>query len=120
MTTTNKTGVSFTAKEVASIAEIKKEDVLRMDPENTLRRFRRTWLRGKRVHEDINNFWMGHAPDTMSDTYSRLDLELKLRLRKQGQLALVHRPTHSNCSNLLRDCGRSRMSNWRCNFSRIN
>jgi len=33
MTITNKTGVSFTAKEVASIAEIEREDVLRMDPE---------------------------------------------------------------------------------------
>ena len=44
------------------------------------RRFRKTWLRGKRVQEDINNFWMGHRPTTMSELYSRLDEELELRL----------------------------------------
>jgi integrase len=44
------------------------------------RRFRKTWLRGKRVQEDINNFWMGHKPTTMSELYSRLDEELELRL----------------------------------------
>ncbi len=44
------------------------------------RRFRKTWLRGKRVQEDINNFWMGHKPKTMSELYSRLDEELELRL----------------------------------------
>jgi len=44
------------------------------------RRFRKTWLRGKRVQEDINNFWMGHTPKTMSELYSRLDEELELRL----------------------------------------
>src|SRR6202790_4681755 len=47
---------------------------------HAFRRFRKTWLRGKRVQEDINNFWMGHAPETMSETYSRLDLELDLRV----------------------------------------
>jgi integrase len=47
---------------------------------HAFRRFRKTWLRGKRVQEDINNFWMGHAPETMSEMYSRLDLELDLRL----------------------------------------
>jgi integrase len=46
---------------------------------HAFRRFRKTWLRGKRVQEDINNFWMGHVPETMSETYSRLDLELDLR-----------------------------------------
>ncbi len=44
------------------------------------RRFRKIWLRGKRVQEDINNFWMGHKPKTMSELYSRLDEELELRL----------------------------------------
>jgi len=44
------------------------------------RRYRKTWLRGKRVQEDINNFWMGHKPKTMSELYSRLDEELELRL----------------------------------------
>ena len=47
---------------------------------HSFRRFRKTWLRGKRVQEDINNFWMGHKPKTMSELYSRLDEELELRL----------------------------------------
>jgi hypothetical protein len=32
---------------------------------HAFRRFRKTWLRGKRCQEDINNFWMGHQPKTM-------------------------------------------------------
>ncbi len=47
---------------------------------HSFRRFRKTWLRGRRVQEDINNFWMGHKPKTMSELYSRLDEELELRL----------------------------------------
>jgi hypothetical protein len=46
------------------------------------RRFRETWLRGKRVQEEINNFWMGHKPRTMSELYSRLDEGLELRLEE--------------------------------------
>ena len=52
------------------------------------RRFRKTWLRGKRVQEDINNFWMGHSPQTMSETYSRLDLELELRLKEAESMGV--------------------------------
>ena len=47
---------------------------------HSFRRFRKTWLRGKLAQEDINNFWMGHKPRTMSELYSRLDEELELRL----------------------------------------
>src|ERR1700730_16483065 len=39
---------------------------------HAFRRFRKTWLRGKRCQEDINNFWMGHKPKTMSEIYSHL------------------------------------------------
>jgi integrase len=46
------------------------------------RRFRKTWLRGKRCQEDINNYWMGHQPETMSELYSRLDEDLTTRLRE--------------------------------------
>jgi integrase len=49
---------------------------------HAFRRFRKTWLRGKRCQEDINNFWMGHKPETMSELYSRLDEELELRLQE--------------------------------------
>jgi hypothetical protein len=51
---------------------------------HAFRRFRKTWLRGKRVQEDINNFWIGHQPETMSETYSRLDLEPDLPLPEAG------------------------------------
>jgi len=49
---------------------------------HAFRRFRKTWLRGKRCREDINNFWMGHKPQTMSGLYSRMDHELELRLQE--------------------------------------
>jgi integrase len=55
---------------------------------HAFRRFRKTWLRGKRVQEDINNFWMGHAPETMSEIYSRLDLELDLRLAEAQSMGV--------------------------------
>jgi integrase len=47
---------------------------------HAFKRFRKTWLRGKRCLEDINNFWMAHRPQTMSELYSHLHEELQLRL----------------------------------------
>jgi hypothetical protein len=47
---------------------------------HAFRRFRKTWLRGQRCLEDINNFWMAHRPQTMSELYSHLHEELHLRL----------------------------------------
>ena len=48
---------------------------------HAFRSFRKTWSRGKRAQEDINNFWMGaRAAETMSETSSRLELDLDLRL----------------------------------------
>jgi integrase len=49
---------------------------------HAFRRFRKTWLRGKRCQEDINNLWMGHKPKTMSELYSRMDEELEQRLQE--------------------------------------
>jgi len=49
---------------------------------HAFRRFRKTWLRGKRCQDDLNNFWMGHKPQTMSELYSRMDEELELRLQE--------------------------------------
>ena len=34
---------------------------------HSFKRFRKTWLRGNRCLEDINNFWMAHKPKTMSE-----------------------------------------------------
>src|SRR5438874_4737505 len=42
--------------------------------------FVKTWLRGARCLEDINNFWMAHKPKTMSEVYSHLHEELEMRL----------------------------------------
>jgi len=47
---------------------------------HTFRRFRKTWLRAERCQEDINNFWMGLQPETMSELYSRMEFELERRL----------------------------------------
>jgi integrase len=47
---------------------------------HAFRRFRKTWLRGKRCQEDINIFWMGHKPKTMSEIYSHLFEEIDMRL----------------------------------------
>jgi integrase len=47
---------------------------------HSFKRFRKTWLRGARCLEDINNFWMAHKPKTMSEVYSHLHEELQMRL----------------------------------------
>jgi integrase len=47
---------------------------------HSFKRFRKTWLRGARCLEDLNNFWMAHKPKTMSELYSHLHEELRLRL----------------------------------------
>lgn len=47
---------------------------------HAFKRFRKTWLRGARCLEDINNFWMANKPKTMSEVYSHLHEELEMRL----------------------------------------
>jgi integrase len=49
---------------------------------HAFKRFRKTWLRGQRCLEDVNNFWMAHRPQTMSELYSHLHEELQLRLEE--------------------------------------
>lgn len=49
---------------------------------HAFKRFRKTWLRGGRCLEDINNFWMAHRPQTMSELYSHLHEELETRLKE--------------------------------------
>jgi integrase len=53
---------------------------------HSFKRFRKTWLRGQRCLEDINNFWMAHKPQTMSELYSHLDEELQLRLEESARV----------------------------------
>jgi hypothetical protein len=47
---------------------------------HSFKRFRKTWLRSQRCLEDLNNFWMAHKPQTMSEVYSHLHEELEMRL----------------------------------------
>jgi integrase len=49
---------------------------------HAFRRFRKTWLRGTRCFEDLNNFWMAHKPNTMSEVYSHLHEEVEMRLEE--------------------------------------
>jgi hypothetical protein len=55
---------------------------------HAFRRFRKTWLRGERCQEDINNFWMGHQPETMSELYSRMEFELGRRLGEAEKIGV--------------------------------
>lgn len=55
---------------------------------HAFRRFRKTWLRGERCQEDINNFWMGHQPETMSELYSRMEFELDRRLEEAERIGV--------------------------------
>jgi integrase len=49
---------------------------------HSFKRYRKTWLRGARCLEDLNNFWMAHKPQTMSELYSHLHEELEMRLEE--------------------------------------
>jgi hypothetical protein len=53
---------------------------------HSFKRFRKTWLRGQRCLEDINNFWMAHKPQTMSELYSHLNEDLQLRLDEAARV----------------------------------
>jgi integrase len=69
---------------------------------HAFRRFRKTWLRGERCQEDINNFWMGHQPETMSELYSRMEFELERRLAEAENIGVGFKVPASefdpNCS----------------------
>ena len=64
---------------------------------HAFRRFRKTWLRGKRCQEDINIFWMGHKPITMSEIYSRLFEELDMRLAEVEAVGYGFRLPPNGC-----------------------
>jgi len=53
---------------------------------HAFRRFRKTWLRGTRCLEDLNNFWMAHKPHTMSEVYSHLHEEVEMRLEEAARV----------------------------------
>jgi integrase len=46
---------------------------------HAMRRFRATWLRKQRAPEDLIQFWLGHAKQSITDGYSKLDEDLEFR-----------------------------------------
>jgi len=64
---------------------------------HSFKRFRKTWLRGQRCLEDINNFWMAHKPQTMFEVYSHLHEETEMRLAEAERVGygfdLPEKPT---------------------------
>ena len=68
---------------------------------HAFRRFRKTWLRGEKCQEDINNFWMGHAPETVSELYSRMEFELERRLNEAESMGVgFNVPLAPTCSKV--------------------
>jgi hypothetical protein len=55
---------------------------------HAFRRFRETRLRGERCQPDINVFWMGHQPETMSELYSHLFEEVEKRLAEADRVGV--------------------------------
>jgi integrase len=55
---------------------------------HAFRRFRETRLRGERCQDDINVFWMGHQPETMSELYSHLFEEAEKRLAEAERVGV--------------------------------
>jgi integrase len=43
------------------------------------RRFRATWLRKQMAPEDLIHFWLGHAPNSITDIYSKLSEDVEFR-----------------------------------------
>jgi hypothetical protein len=46
---------------------------------HAFRRFRTTWLRKNSVPRDLENFWLGHAEETVGDGYSKLKEDVGFR-----------------------------------------
>ncbi len=55
---------------------------------HAFRHFRETRLRGERCQPDINVFWMGHQPETMSELYSHLFEEVEKRVAKADRVGV--------------------------------
>jgi len=64
---------------------------------HSFKRFRKTWLRGQRCLEDVNNYWMAHKPQTMSELYSHLHEDVDVRLAEAERVGYGF-ALPSNCS----------------------
>lgn len=78
---------------------------------HALRRFRKTWLRGERCQEDINKFWMGHQPETMSELDSGMEFELKRRLDEAERVGVASRSQSSKLLQMLQEFRKKSYSN---------
>jgi hypothetical protein len=58
---------------------------------HAFRGFLKTWLRGERCQQDTNNFWTDHQPETMSERYSRMELETTHRLDEASRVRVGFR-----------------------------
>jgi integrase len=68
---------------------------------HSFKRFRKTHLRGARCLEDINNFWMAHKPQTMSELYSHLHEDTEARLAEAMRVGYgftIPKSIAPNCS----------------------
>jgi integrase len=55
---------------------------------HAFRRFRITWLRKNAVPKDLEDFWAGHAPETIGDIYSKLKEDVEFRKKVVESLGL--------------------------------
>jgi integrase len=46
---------------------------------HAMRRFRTTWLRKQRAPEDLIQYWLGHAEQSVTDGYSKLAEDVEFR-----------------------------------------
>ena len=61
---------------------------------HAFRRYRVTHLRKQRVPEDLIKFWIGHAPETVTDGYSKMKEDSEFRAFTAEKAGLgFHMPT---------------------------
>jgi Phage integrase family len=76
---------------------------------HAMRRFRTTWLRKQRAPEDLIGFWLGHAKQSVTDGYSKLEEEREFRTQvAQNDKTIV-----------VTRCGRICPGRKKINFSQV-
>jgi hypothetical protein len=53
---------------------------------HAMRRFRTTWLRKQRAPEDLIKSWLGHAEQSVTDSYSKLADDVAFRKQVAEQV----------------------------------
>ena len=65
---------------------------------HAFRRYRVTHLRKNLVPEDLIKFWVGHAPQTVTDVYSKLKADVRFRQSVAEKVGLGFELEHSSCT----------------------